>query len=709
MVHYGLRVAAKQAALWRLAAPLAGGLSRIPQRAAFHSTQQAGATPSTLLATTTRTGVRSDRSHRWVLGYVRGYSSVLGPRRETFRRFSGGGRRAEFPTLGEALANGLKGFLALTGGAILISSTWGVVNAATLRSQNEKFREDWEAEKLAMDREVEGVDGVPLMQLVSRAAHLAVLFLPVGLLAIPAMYLPFMRDFFYKVLRSTLERSGAAFIKWGQWAATRPDMFHQDMCVALSSLHSSVPNHSWAYTEEKLKEAYRVEDLSEVFDEVDHEPLGSGSIAQVHRARFKGEETSVAIKVRHPAVEAMLLKDFAILNSFAALVDSIPGAEWLGLQDSLVQFGHTLGAQVRLDFEATNLRRFVANFRAAPHVATAFPVPNAGQLPSPDILVETFEEGHSVAAYCAAAAGVSALKAQRALQAAVLLQMPPEGGSRLMRRASGVARDVAEAAEMVAQEFNLGSIVAKAKAIQPLSQKDATHVVRTGKETYLQMLLADNFIHADMHPGNILLRENAGGPPTLVLIDAGMVDAMSIEEQEIFIGVVKAMGAGDGRKAARYLMRFSKEQSPTLDREAFTVAMQGLFDVKCKGFGTGVDVGEVLRGVLNGLRVHRVRIDAQYATSVVNLLCVESVAAALDPSFNLLDESEYLLRFHTMLGRERLALLMSFLGPAISIQRNLSTRFYHETQRGDRVLRYTARTVEEQYLEAYFPMVDDTA
>ncbi|KAJ1480202.1 hypothetical protein T484DRAFT_1811577 [Baffinella frigidus] len=58
------------------------------------------------------------------------------------------------------------------------AGTWGVVNAATLRSQNEKFREDWEAEKLAMDREVEGVDGVPLMQLVSRAAHLAVLPAP---------------------------------------------------------------------------------------------------------------------------------------------------------------------------------------------------------------------------------------------------------------------------------------------------------------------------------------------------------------------------------------------------------------------------------------------------------------------------------------------------------------------------------------------------
>jgi predicted unusual protein kinase regulating ubiquinone biosynthesis (AarF/ABC1/UbiB family) len=37
------------------------------------------------------------------------------------------------------------------------------------------------------------------------------------------------------------------------------------------------------------------------------------------------------------------------------------------------------------------------------------------------------------------------------------------------------------------------------------------------------MLLADNFIHADMHPGNILLRISKATPPeapTLVLIGA---------------------------------------------------------------------------------------------------------------------------------------------------------------------------------------------
>ena len=63
------------------------------------------------------------------------------------------------------------------------------------------------------------------------------------------------------------------------------------------------------------------------------------------------------------------------------------------------------------------------------------------------------------------------------------------------------------------------------------------------------MLLADNFIHPDMHPGNILLRISKGSPseepPTLVLIDDGMVDVMSETELENFIGLFKSMGSGE--------------------------------------------------------------------------------------------------------------------------------------------------------------------
>ena len=38
-------------------------------------------------------------------------------------------------------------------------------------------------------------------------------------------------------LRGTLEAAGPAFIKWGQWAATRHDLFPPDMCSELEKLH----------------------------------------------------------------------------------------------------------------------------------------------------------------------------------------------------------------------------------------------------------------------------------------------------------------------------------------------------------------------------------------------------------------------------------------------------------------------------------------
>ena len=72
--------------------------------------------------------------------------------------------------------------------------------------------------------------------------------------------------------------------------------------------------------------------------------------------------------------------------------------------------------------------------------------------------------------------------------------------------------------------------------------------------------------------------------------------------------------------------------------------MIDLFDERCRGYGTNVDVGDVLRGVLGLIRIHHVRIDANYATLVVNVLCVESLARRVCPSYNVLDASKPLLQ-----------------------------------------------------------------
>jgi hypothetical protein len=75
-----------------------------------------------------------------------------------------------------------------------------------------------------------------------------------------------------------------------------------------------------------------------------------------------------------------------------------------------------------------------------------------------------------------------------------------------------------------------------------------------------------------------------------------------------FIIIIFFLVPGDGRQAARHLMLFSREQ-PHADEAGFERYISTLFRERCRGYGTGVVVGEVLQGVLEGLRQYRVRVD----------------------------------------------------------------------------------------------------
>lgn len=74
--------------------------------------------------------------------------------------------------------------------------------------------------------------------------------------------------------------AGPAFIKWGQWAATRPDMFPQDLCDSLAVLQTDSPQHRWDFTRRAVENAFG-HPISVVFSEFSHKPVASGSIAQV--------------------------------------------------------------------------------------------------------------------------------------------------------------------------------------------------------------------------------------------------------------------------------------------------------------------------------------------------------------------------------------------------------------------------------------------
>jgi len=181
-----------------------------------------------------------------------------------------------------------------------------------------------------------------------------------------------------------------------------------------------------------------------------------------------------------------------------------------------------------------------------------------------------------------------------------------------------------------------------------VDRSDAHFVIARGEDVYLQMLLVDNFMHADLHPGNLIFRRTGiFGKPQLVLLDAGMAAHLTTEERRNFIGLLQAIGDGDGRTVANRVLEFSKKQSGS--GEAFVADVCAMCDEKCKGYGTELDMGVVIREMMQLMYRHSVPI-GNYATLIANMLCLEGMARELEPRFNVLDVAYPLLRGHQLLG-----------------------------------------------------------
>ena len=449
-----------------------------------------------------------------------------------------------------------------------------------------------------------------LPSLLFRAAKLGFNFLPASsTLGLALLSANFRDNVWYKILSSCLAKSGPAFIKWGQWASTRTDMFPDALCVALSQLHADAPAHSWEITQSSMEEALCIPRgrLLDIFEDFEQEPVASGSIAQVYKAKLRPMEgvyntgELVAVKVRHPNVAKLIDMDFRIMTFIAQVVDRIPGLKWLKIKNSVEQFSHTMAAQAHLNVEGHHLEVLNYNFRNWDSVG--FPKP---LFACSKVIIETFENG---------------------------------------KIATSVIDKYDTMLDDKGQGYNMIPV--------PL----AKFIVTTGLGLYLKMLIVDNLMHSDLHPGNIMLdihmsdtsprKMNYGH---ITLVDAGMVAQLDSKESENFIGLMASLGAGDGKSAAAAVLCFSGDSNDccgdyltAVQKRAFTNDMIQLFESKCKGYGTNVDVGEVLRGVLRIIKEHHVRIDANYATLVINALCIESLAKRVCPSYNVLDAAKPLL------------------------------------------------------------------
>ena len=114
-----------------------------------------------------------------------------------------------------------------------------------------------------------------------------------------------------------LIKLGSAFIKIGQLLSARPDLIPNTWIQELSKLQDQVPNFSFAQVEETIRE-----ELGSKFNEIDQiicDPVGSASLAQVHRATLK-DGKKVVFKVQRPNLKELFIIDLGIMQQIAGLL-----------------------------------------------------------------------------------------------------------------------------------------------------------------------------------------------------------------------------------------------------------------------------------------------------------------------------------------------------------------------------------------------------
>ena len=110
---------------------------------------------------------------------------------------------------------------------------------------------------------------------------------------------------------------GSAFIKIGQLLSARPDLIPNTWIQELSKLQDQVPLFSFMKVQEIIKNELK-EKYSKI-NEIIPEPVGSASLAQVHKATLKnGKE--VVFKVQRPNLKNLFIIDLNIMQQIAFLL-----------------------------------------------------------------------------------------------------------------------------------------------------------------------------------------------------------------------------------------------------------------------------------------------------------------------------------------------------------------------------------------------------
>ncbi|MEM6586216.1 MAG: AarF/UbiB family protein [Pseudomonadota bacterium] len=121
-------------------------------------------------------------------------------------------------------------------------------------------------------------------------------------------------------LATALEKLGPAYIKLGQFLATRPDVFGVQTTTDLSRLKDKLPPFSMKAAQAALAEEFGPEAVGDLFPDLS-DPIAAASLAQVHR--LQTPDGARAVKILRPGVETVINRELRAMKRAAKTVERV--------------------------------------------------------------------------------------------------------------------------------------------------------------------------------------------------------------------------------------------------------------------------------------------------------------------------------------------------------------------------------------------------
>jgi ubiquinone biosynthesis protein len=378
-------------------------------------------------------------------------------------------------------------------------------------------------------------------------------------------------------LRLACEALGPTFIKLGQLASVRPDVFAPETVFELERLQDRIPPVPAGEIGRIL-----AEDLGappeRLFASFDFEPLATASIAQVHVATLARDYRPVtgetlpagsrlAVKIVRPGIEREIAADLAIARRWARRLARFPRLARLGLEALLEEFEGSLASELDLRNEGRVADGFARDFANDPLIV----VPRvAWPYTTRRVLTTEFVTGWRL-------------------------------------------NDLGEAER---------------------SGIDARRLAAHGAEVFMRQVLVHGRFHADLHPANLFVTPDG----RICYLDFGITGRTTPPQRIAIAQVLAATVYGDARRALHYSRELGLEV-PADKVAAVQSAVSALMQTHLAGRAQA-DVRGFALGFLAMLADFRIPIPEGYGLLIKALVTVEGVARAIYPDIDIIEAAK---------------------------------------------------------------------